>query len=172
MYTRQAANDGGYGGLGRMWFAGADPTKVIPRKPKGLDSNQVIWGSPALKWVKILTQENEEAIEKLGEKRASYKKVWWAPSGPRYGVKPTKGTKSEYVPKPDKKYKAAVQIVRDMPRLDLDPIPMPKAAAAGAAKAVAKLEEETAAGFGEFSITNNLPYIVLGLLLARLLYNK
>lgn len=171
MYTRQAANDGGYGGLGKMWFAGVDPAKVI-KNPKQIRDSEAVWGSPAIRYVEEITNVDKQAAKQLAKKRATPKKLWWSPRGPYYGFRPRKATRSEPVPKPEKKFVPAVQIVRDMPRLDLDPITMPPGAAQAASQAIAKLEAETASGFGDTSLTSKLPYIVLGLLLIRFLYNK
>lgn len=168
MYTRHSTNDGGYGGLGRMWFSGAsaNPEDYIPKKPKDITKKQLVWGSPALRWVEELAKLKDQKAD-----QTSAQNVWWTATGPRYGQKVSGGSRAERVAKPKKDYKAAVKVVRDMPKLNLPPIEMPEGAQAGAEQAVAKLEAETAAGFGEAG-SSKLPYIVLGLIILGILYNR
>lgn len=168
MYTRHSTNDGGYGGLGNMWFNGADPEKYIPKQPREINKGDLVWGSPGLRWVEELTK-----LEKQNVDRTSPKKVWWTPTGPRYGEKIHKGKRSEVVNKPKKKYKANVKVVRDLPILNLPPIEMPEGAQEASAQAMAKLQAETeSAGFGETGSKNTLMLVVLGLLIFGLLYNR
>lgn len=168
-------NLGFYGGLEGVWGFGdtqpliVDPKQYIPRKYDILNADQA---SLYLKRPADSRQPPKTKAKKGG--------VYWTGSGPQYSIKKIKaGKKAEKVPAPKIKFRPNVEIVRDLPKLDLTPIVEQKAPPKVPPKASPKLLPKAKsvlkemAGFSDSKKGGYLPLLVLGLLIIGLVsYNK
>ena len=158
---------GFYGGLEGMWGFGdtqpliVDPKQYIPRKYDILNADQA---SLYLKRPADSRQPPKTKAKKGG--------VYWTGSGPQYSRKKIKaGKKAEKVPAPKIKFRPNVEIVRDLPKIELSPIPEQKAPPKVPPKA--KPTPKEMGGFSESKKGGLLPLLVLGLLIIGLVsYNK
>jgi len=161
---------GFYGGLESMWGFGetqpliVDPKQYIPQKYDIMNADQA---SLYLK---------HPAGRKPPKKKAKKGSVYWTASGPQYSRKKIKGgKKAEKVLAPKIKFRPNIEIVRDLPKIEVTPIPgqqtPPKASPK--AKPTPKAKPKILEGFSEFKKGGLLPLLVLGLLIVGLVsYNK
>lgn len=171
------SNLGHYGGLGGMWGASnaqpsiVDPKHFIPQKYDILNADQASL---------YLKRPADRKPPKKKAKNAKEGGVYWTSGGPQYSRKKIKqGRKAEKVPAPKTKFRANVEVVRDLPKLKLAPIPgvmMPKAKlppkaspkAKSKAKSKAKPAPKEMSGFSASKKGGLLPILVLGLLILGL----
>jgi len=162
---------GSYGGLSDAWGFGdtkpsiVDPKQYIPQKHDILNADQA-----------------SLYLKRPGDRKPPATKntkggVYWTNTGPQFSNKKIKiGKKAEKVPAPKIKFRPNVEVVRDLPKLDLAPVPgqtPPKEAPKTKAKAKAAAKTKPLAGFADAKKGSILPLLILGLVIMGLVrYNK